>query len=333
MMEVTYSRNVFIPLSNACRNACAYCGFRSNHPEILPRHKVRLLLEQGAKHGCKEALFTLGEKPESHPKIAAQLKRWGYADSTEYLYELCHLALKNSLLPHSNPGVIGREELRYLGEVNASMGLMLENSSPRLLASGMPHHRSPGKEPTGRLRMIAEAGKLKIPFTTGLLIGIGETYDEVQDSLRELAEVHARYGHIQEIIIQNFKPKKGTPMASHPEPSYEAVLMAVKSAKKILPGITLQVPPNLNPSWPMLLSHGVSDLGGISPVTRDYINPEDAWPRVTELQNRLHLMGHRLRERLPIYPPYIFRGWFSEKTAPLIFKYIGEDGLVECIQE
>lgn len=327
-MDVTYSRNVFIPLCNACRNACTYCGFRSDAPEILPRRKVRLILEEGARHGCKEALFTLGERPETHPGIAAQLKGWGYSSIIEYLYDLCLLALDYGLLPHSNPGVVSRDDLNLLKEVNASMGLMLENSSPRLLEPGMPHYRSPGKDPSKRLRVIADAGRLKIPFTTGLLIGIGETHAEVRASLKDLARLHARHGNIQEIIIQNFKPKKGTPMASHPEPGYEAVLRAVRAAREILPDVTLQVPPNLNPEWHALLEEGVSDLGGISPVTHDYINPEDAWPRVRELRERLQIMGHRLRERLPIYPAYISMEWFSEKTAPLIFKYSGEDGLV-----
>ena len=327
-MDVTYSRNVFIPLSDACRNACAYCGFRRDEPQILPIRKVRILLEEGARHGCKEALFTLGERPESHPEIAAQLKSWGYSSVIEYLYDLCLLALDKGLLPHSNPGVISREELKLLKEVNASMGLMLENSSPRLLEPGMPHHRSPGKEPKKRLRVMADAGRLKVPFTTGLLIGIGETQDEVQASLEDIARIQSKYGNIQEIIIQNFKPKEGTPMAHHPTPGFEAVLSAVRAAREVLPDVALQVPPNLNPEWPVLLGEGVTDLGGISPVTQDYINPEDAWPRVKELKEKLRKMGHNLRERLPIYPAYISRGWFSDQVAPLIFKYAGKDGLV-----
>lgn len=325
---MTYSRNVFIPLSNACRNICAYCGFRSDRPTILSRRTVRRLLEQGSKRGCKEALFTLGENPESHPSIAKKLKKWGYADTIEYLYDLCLLALEYGLLPHSNPGVVDTEALRALREVNASMGLMLENSSPRLLAPGMPHHLSPGKNPELRLQFIAEAGRLKIPFTTGLLIGIGETYNEVITSLKDLASLQARYGHIQEVIIQNFKPKAGTPMAGYPEPGLADILKAVKAARELIPETAIQVPPNLNPHWHKLIDHGVSDLGGISPVTRDYINPEDAWPRIKELEERLKAMGHHLRERLPIYPAYIFKGWFSSKTAPLIFKYAGKDGLV-----
>lgn len=327
-MLITYSRNVFIPVSNACRNACGYCGFRSSEPEIMPIRRVRLILEEGGKHGCKEALFTLGERPETHPPIAAKLKAWGYSDVIEYLYDLCLLALEHGLLPHSNPGVVNEEELKSLREVNASMGLMLENSSPRLLLPGMPHYRSPGKDPRKRLQMIAHAGRLKIPFTTGLLIGIGETREEVRASIQDLAELHARYGHIQEIIIQNFKPKEGTPMANYPEPGLEAVLDAVRACRDILPGVTVQVPPNLNLAWDRLLREGVSDLGGISPVTPDYINPEDAWPRVDEIRERLLGLGHCLRERLPIYPAYISQGWFSEKTAPLIFKYVGKDGLV-----
>ncbi len=327
-MQITYSRNVFIPLSNACRNACAYCGFRSEKPWIMPLWKVERILLDGAKRGCKEALFTFGEKPESDQAIAKQLHRWGYSNVLEYLRDLCLLALKHGLLPHSNPGVLTREELKALKEVNASMGLMLENSSPRLCLQGMPHYLSPGKDPMLRLRTLENAGKLRIPFTTGLLVGIGETMKEIEDSLREIAELHSRYGHIQEVIIQNFRPKKGTPMEACREPSAYHMIWAIKLAKKHLPNISLQVPPNLNPhTWGVYLLFGADDLGGISPVTSDCINPSDAWPRIGEVESRLASMGYRLKERLPIYPEYVSRGWYSEELKPLIIKYADRNGL------
>lgn len=328
-MNVTYSRNVFIPLTNACRNACAYCGFRSSKPWIMSRQEVESLLLRGRKHGCKEALFTFGEKPESNPAIKRQLRHWGYSNVLEYLCDLCLLALKHGLLPHSNPGVLTLEELKALKEVNASLGLMLENSSPRLCIRGMPHHRSPGKNPRLRLRTIKNAGKLRIPFTTGLLVGIGETMKEIEASLLDIMELHSEYGHIQEVIIQNFRPKRGTLMASHPEPSVCDMVRVIKSAKKLLPSVSLQVPPNLNLyTWGIYLLFGVTDLGGISPVTSDYINPLDSWPSLEEVERRAATLGYRLRERLPIYPEYIARGWYSEELEPLIFKYADRGGLV-----
>lgn len=328
-MHVTYSRNVFIPLTNACRNACTYCGFRSSKPWIMSRREVESLLLEGKKHGCKEALFTFGEKPESSPAVSRQLRQWGYSDVLEYLYDLCLLAIKHGLLPHSNPGVLTMDELKALRDVNASLGLMLENSSPRLCLEGMPHHHSPGKNPRLRLRTLKNAGKLRIPFTTGLLVGIGETVEEIQASLRDIAELHSRYGHIQEIIIQNFRPKKDTPMEAHPEPSVYEMIWTMKSAKELLPDIGLQVPPNLNPyTWSIYLLFGVDDLGGISPVTSDYINPPDAWPMIEDVESRLTPLGYRLKERLPIYPKYIARKWYSEELKPLIFKYADKDGFV-----
>jgi 7,8-didemethyl-8-hydroxy-5-deazariboflavin synthase CofG subunit len=221
------------------------------------------------------------------------------------------------------------EELKALKDVSASLGLRLENSSPRLCLEGMPHYRSPGKNPRLRLRTIRNAGKLRIPFTTGLLVGMGESMEEIETSLRDIAELHSRYGHIQEIIIQNFRPKKGTLMEAYHEPSVYEMIWAIRLAKKILPKIGLQVPPNLNPyTWSIYLLFGVDDLGGISPVTNDYINPPDAWPKVEEVESRLTPLGYRLKERLPIYPEYIARGWFSGELKTLIFKYTDRDGLV-----
>ena len=324
---VTYSKNVFIPLTNACRNACAYCGFRSEKPYLMREEEVLRLLRAGAEAGCREALFTFGEQPEVYPEVERALTRMGYDNVVEYLYHLCEAALKLGLLPHSNPGVVGREELRTLREVNASMGLMLENASRRLCEPGMPHEHSPGKRPEARLRMIELAGKLRIPFTTGLLIGIGETEQEVAQSLLELKRLSEKYGHIQEIIIQNFKPKKGTPMESAPEPSLFRMLKTVRAAAELFPELAIQVPPNLNAyTYSAFILFGASDLGGISPVTSDYINPESPWPKEQDLQSVVNELGLPLRQRLPIYPKYIAMGWFSERVGEVISRCATEDG-------
>ncbi len=324
----TYSRNVFIPLTNACRNRCGYCGFRSRQPTLMSRTRVRAIMEEGARHGCKEALFTLGERPEVHPAIRAELRSMGYATVIEYLYDLCLEAKELKLLPHTNAGVIGGEELRALGEVNASLGLMLESVSERLCEPGMPHEGCPGKWPPARLEVLEEAGRLRIPFTTGILVGIGESYDEVIASLEAIKELHNRHGHIQEVIIQNFKPKRGTPMASHPEPSPLLLLKVIATAREMLPGIGIQTPPNLNSHWNLTLLYGANDLGGISPVTVDHINPEAPWPGLEGMRQRAADVGFRLRERLPIYPGFVLRGWYPAALGDLVADATDGSGLV-----
>ncbi len=325
---VTYSRNAFIPLTNACRNRCGYCGFRSDSPTIMERRKVVETLERARKMGCKEALFTFGERPEVYKEISVKLKSWGYSTALEYLYDLCLDAIRIGMLPHSNPGVVDRDELKALAEVNASMGLMLENVSDRLMSRGMPHEHSPGKRPELRMRVLEDAGKLRIPFTTGLLIGIGESEGEVMDSLRAIRAVNERYGNIQEVIIQNFKPHPGTPMASSKEPSPARMRKALKMASQLLNGVGIQVPPNLNRRWWDYLRWGANDLGGISPVTEDYVNPGYRWPVVEEIRGRLVRAGLNLRERLPIYPRYVVEGLYSEGLRGLIELYSDEEGLV-----
>ncbi|MEE9474732.1 MAG: 7,8-didemethyl-8-hydroxy-5-deazariboflavin synthase subunit CofG, partial [Candidatus Hydrothermarchaeaceae archaeon] len=228
-----------------------------------------------------------------------------------------------------NAGALEKDEMKALKEVNASMGLMLESASESLCEEGMPHEKSPGKRPDVRLRTIKNAGKLKIPFTTGLLIGIGETSEEVLDSVENIKTQNERYGHIQEVIIQNFKPKKGTPMEHCPEPDLPQMDAAVRAVKRIMPGTPIQVPPNLNPdTWPALVSAGVDDLGGISSTTKDYINPEAEWPHIQRLTSMAENIGITLRERLAIYPEFIKRGWYSEKIEELIERYTDAEGLV-----
>lgn len=293
----------------------------------MDRDSVLLLLKKGATARCTEALFTFGERPEVYPEIKKHLEEWGYSTVIEYLYDLCLDAIELGLLPHSNPGSISRRELNRLKDVNASMGLMLESSAKRLCESGMPHEKSPGKHPNVRLKVLEEAGLLGIPFTTGILIGIGETDEEVVNSLSAIKKINDKYGHIQELIIQNFRPKPCTMMADYPEPALKRIIFAVESAKEMFPGIGLQVPPNLNPGREgEFLRYGAHDFGGISPVTQDYVNPNDKWPSVARLQSIAAEQGFTLRERLPVYPEFF--KYVPERLKTLIASYSSEDGFV-----
>ncbi len=323
---LTYSKNVFIPVTNACANACGYCGFRSSDPYLLSKSKVEEMLKQAKKLGCTEALFTLGERAEEVQEIKYRLKKMGYSSMVEYVYELCEIALEAGLLPHTNMGTLTRDELEMLREVNASMGAMLENSSRRLCEKGMPHEKSPGKNPDLRLELLRNAGRLRIPFTTGILVGIGETPEEIFKSLRDIEEINRKYGNIQEVIIQNFKPKKGTPMENWKEPSIFTMLKTFRAAKEIVTS-PLQVPPNLNPGvYPLFVLFGAQDFGGVSPITKDYINPEAPWPKLEELRRASQELGIPLRERLPIYPEFIKKGWFSERVEEVISQLADEEG-------
>ncbi len=321
---VTYSKNVFIPVTNMCRNHCGYCGFRRSpdDPQAYIMQPVRIeeILKSGAQSGCTEALFTFGERPDEDAGYLRRLKAIGYDRTLDYLLDLCRMAIKMGLLPHCNPGVLSYEELALLKPLNASMGLMLETT-----AHLQAHEDSPGKVPKKRIESIANAGKLKIPFTTGLLVGIGETEDDRIKSLELIARLHRKYGHIQEVIIQNFTPKPGTAMEHHPPPKIDEMIRTVELAREILPDdVAVQVPPNLI-SPGMLIEHGATDLGGISPVTIDHINPEHEWPAVEQLEQKVG-MDVVLRERLPIYPQYIKQGWFSEEIRSLIQHLAGDDG-------
>lgn len=325
---VTFSKNVFIPVTNVCRNDCAYCGFKARHLRdayLLDEAEVLKFL-RGARHrGATEALFTLGEKPElsrEFPQYKDWLKELGYSSTLEYLRALCELAVREGLLPHTNAGVLSYEELRYLRDVNASMGLMLET-----VARVRAHERSPGKRPELRLRTIGDAGKLRIPFTTGILVGIGEAFSDIIASLEAIKRLHEKYGHIQEVIIQPFLPKPNTPMCNETSPSIELMKRVVVTARRILPkDVAIQIPPNLVPLERLkeFLELGASDLGGISEVTLDYINPEAAWPSENELEAAVK--PFLLRERLPIYPRFVRRGWYGERLSTLIERYSDEEG-------
>ena len=310
---ITFSRNVFLPLTTACRNRCGYCSFRTPVQEgcILAQDAVEKTLRNGAALGCTEALFTFGERPEEEPGFSEMLAPHGYATILDYCEAMCRKAIGYGILPHTNAGILTYEEMERLRPVNASMGLMLETT-----AEIPAHATSKGKSPDVRLAMMEDAGKLKIPFTTGLLLGIGETMADREDSLLAIRDLHKRYGHIQEIIIQNFCPKPGTPLAHGRTPTTDEICVTIQMAKDILqPEIAVQIPPNLVDAR-LLIACGVDDLGGVSPLTIDYVNPEHPWPALEELKN---IAGNaELVERLCIYPRYIERGWFDPGMQPLI---------------
>src|SRR6185369_12747067 len=272
--RITYSKKVFIPLTNLCRDYCGYCTFRKD-PDQAGAHtmtpdEVISVAEAGARLGCKEALFSLGDRPEAvFPAMREQLVRFGHRTTLGYLAEMCErVSNETGLLPHANPGLMGRKDLERLRAFNPSMGLMLESTSDRLTLAGMAHDNAPDKPPALRLKTIEEAGRLKIPFTTGILIGIGETRDERVDSLFAIRELHKRYGHIQEVIIQNFRAKPEIPMRDHPEPSQSDHARTIAVARLVLGEMNVQAPPNLSDDrYPFLIRAGINDWGGISPLT------------------------------------------------------------------
>jgi FO synthase len=315
---VSFSKKVFIPLTTLCRDYCSYCTFRKDPGQpgahFMTPDEVLALAEQGRNAGCKEALFSLGDQPERiFPEAREFLRRQGFARTLDYVAAMSELVLeKTGLLPHANPGVMDRSALERLKDSNASVGLMLENVSVRLMRDGLPHAKAPDKVPALRLRTIEEAGELSLAFTTGILIGIGETMEERVDSLLAIRALHEKYGHIQEVIVQNFRAKADIPMASQPEPSLEEMLRTVALARLILgEKINIQAPPNLSyGDFPRLLDAGINDWGGISPVTKDFINPEAAWPQIDFLKSETEARGFTLRERLAIYPEYVGRAEF-----------------------
>ncbi len=307
--QVTFSRNVFIPLTNLCRDRCAYCTFAKLPDDPAARTyelgEVASVAREAARVGCIEALLCLGDKPEvAYRPHRDWLRARGFASTAEYLVEACRVAFEAGMLPHTNAGVLSQDEMAALRPWNASMGLMLETTSQRLRQKGGPHYYAPDKEPSRRIRMHQEAGELGIPFTTGILLGIGENDGERVDTLLAIRDLADRYGHIQECIIQPFHPKPDTPMRGVAALSNEEVAGWVALARLILgPKMNVQAPPNLAPdALELLLAAGLNDWGGVSPVTLDFINPEAPWPTLRELRARTEAAGARLRERLPVYP-------------------------------
>jgi FO synthase len=334
---ITYSRKVFIPLTNLCRDRCGYCTF-AREPGDAKAHtmtpdQVLAVARAGRAAGCKEALFSLGDKPElRYPEYCEWLERRGFRSTIEYLRAMCQLVFEETgLLPHANPGVLSRQEMEQLRPVNASMGMMLETTSARLLAPGEAHHRCPDKVPKVRIAALESAGELRVPFTTGILMGIGETLDERVDALFAIRELNDKHGHIQEVIVQNFRAKSDTLFASRSEPTAIDVARTAAVARLILgSSVNLQVPPNLSQdSYGFYLLAGINDWGGISPVTRDFINPEMAWPQIAALETVTREAGFELRERLAAYPEYLTDPrWMAEPMRNRALAYTNGDGLV-----
>jgi len=309
---ITYSRKVFLPLTNLCRDYCGYCIFRRDPGEpgahTMTPEEILSTARAGEMMGCTEALFSLGDKPELiFPEMRETLRHLGYKSTLHYLEAMCELVLRETnLLPHPNPGLLSAEWISRLAAVSPSMGLMLESTSHSLLAADAAHNNAPDKVPARRLRTIEEAGKLRVPFTTGLLIGIGETPEDRVDTLLAIRDLHERYGHIQEVIVQNFRSKPTIPMAHVPEPGRGEMLRTVAVARLLMPNVNIQAPPNLNaPYYEELLDAGINDWGGVSPLTPDYINPEKPWPHLEELRLRTESKGCQLRQRLPVYPEFL----------------------------
>jgi len=313
---LTYSPKVFLPITNLCPNRCSYCTFReyphSPRAQTMLPDDVRHVSRLGRTMGCSEALLCLGDHPErAFPSYAARLSALGCNSTLEYLERCCAIALEEGLLPHTNAGVLTKDEMLRLKPLNTSLGLMLESSSPRLCRPGGPHGKSPDKDPTLRLGMIRAAGELRVPFTTGILIGIGETRSERVASLRAIGDLHEQFGHIQEIIVQNFRAKPGTRMAGHREPDIHELAAAIAVARLMFPDMNIQAPPNLSPrDHRLLIGAGINDWGGISPLTADFVNPEAPWPSLTALSAVCREEGFTLRPRLPIYPEFIDRPGF-----------------------
>ena len=333
--SVSYSKKVFIPLTHLCRDYCGYCTFRADpqvgvQPYMRP-DQVLAVAEAGRNAGCKEALFSLGDQPERvFPEAKRFLKKLGFDRTLEYLAAMSELVLEETgLLPHSNPGLMGADDLRRLRETNISVGLMLESASLRLGRPGEAHWKAPDKVPSLRLRTIANAGQLSIAFTTGILIGIGETTEERVDALLAIHSANRKYGHIQEVIVQPFRVKPDIRMANSPEPSTEDLERTIAVARLILGGeMNVQSPPNLlSENYPDLLKAGINDWGGISPVTKDFINPEAAWPQISSLAARSVGAGFVLRERLAIYPEFSSRKQFvNARLQPHLRRLQAEDG-------
>ncbi len=337
---ISYSRKVFIPLTHLCRDVCHYCTFaqppRKGEAAYLTPEQVLEIARAGERAGCKEALFTLGDKPELRYGAArAALERMGYATTLDYLEAVARLVLsETSLLPHLNPGLMEAEDFARLRKVSASMGIMLESASARLLAKGMAHHGSPDKEPRLRLECIAQAGAAQVPFTSGILIGIGETRAERIEALLALRHLHDAYGHIQEVIIQNFRAKPDTRMAAAKEPDLDDLLWTIAVARLIFGSeMSLQAPPNLSPGvLAQLIGAGINDWGGVSPVTPDFVNPEAPWPQLDHLARETARAGKHLLERLTIYPAFALRPerWLDQALHTKVLQAQDSEGFARA---
>jgi len=334
---ITYSRKVFIPLTHLCRDVCHYCTFAQTPRRIeqpyMALDKVLEIAGEGARLGCKEALFTLGEKPELRYRAAREaLQALGFGTTLEYLAHVARAVLEQTgLFPHINAGNMDADEIAMLRPFAPSMGIMLESASERLCGKGMPHHGSPDKTPQARLQTMRLAGAARVPFTSGILIGIGETRRERVESLLALRAVHREYGNLQEVIVQNFRAKAGTRMSAAPEPDLEELLWSIAVARLVLgPEMNIQAPPNLSPGvLPKLIEAGINDWGGVSPLTPDFVNPEAPWPHLEQLAGETASAGKFLQERLTIYPAFVRdgAGWVDESLRTPLLVAVDATGL------
>lgn len=328
--NITYSRKIFINLINLCKDECSYCTYKKepNSPDalMLDPDKALHIAKMGKKMRCTEALIVTGERPETKYIVAKNwLNRFGFSNLVELISHLSDKILKETgLLPHTNAGSLTKKEMSFLKKTNVSLGMMLENSSERLLERGMVHENAPSKNPKVRLKSLISAGELKIPITTGLLIGIGEELSDVIKSLLIIRELNKKYNNIQEIIIQNFSPKHGTGMEFSPKPSDDYFLKCISIARILLKDMNIQVPPNLSPNvYSRYIDAGINDWGGISPLTPDYVNPEFPWPSIQEVEQTTMRKGFNLRARLPIYPSFIIDNQLNSQFIDIeLKKYI-----------
>lgn len=307
----TFSKKSFFNLVNLCRDTCDYCTYKSEPNQqktsMMSKENVRDLAKLAKKYKCVEALFVTGERPEQKYQEAREwLRENGFSSTAEYLVHASEIALSEGLFPHTNAGNLTKSEINEFKKTNVSMGLMLENSSERLTKEGMPHHLAPSKNPRARIQVLENAGDLKMPMTTGLLVGIGETPNETIDSIFDIKKLHQKYGHIQEVILQNFQPKHDTKMGDYAsaEENYFKIIVAL--TRIIMPQMNIQIPPNLSPnSYQSFLQVGINDWGGISPLTPDYVNPEFSWPKIEYVAENTESAGYELKARFPVYPEFM----------------------------
>ncbi len=332
---ISFSKNFFIPLTQLCRDNCSYCTFKYEPGEgelLYSPEKVLEAARKSTELGCTEMLFVSGDKPELvYDVYRKELNKMGYDSTSDYMIAMSELCLKEGIFPHSNLGIAKPEELKRFKNSNPSMGLMLESISERLMEPGEAHYRCPDKYPRARIKTISDAGKLNIPWTSGILIGIGETWEERVDSIFELKRISDEFGHIQEIIIQNFSPKPGIKMEGSPVPTDLDMIKTVAIAK-ILMGkdVNIQVPPNLNlKTYTLHIFSGVNDLGGVSPLTIDYVNPESPWPQLDIMKKNISEFGFTLRERLPVYPEYLDKRFLTDNIYNKALKFVDETGYIK----
>ncbi|MFB5637107.1 MAG: 7,8-didemethyl-8-hydroxy-5-deazariboflavin synthase subunit CofG [Nitrosarchaeum sp.] len=330
---VTFSKKAFFNIVNLCKDTCSYCTYKAEPGErkasMMSKQEIKQLLSLAKKYRCVEALFVTGEQPEQrYQEVRNWLKTNGFKSTAEYLIHASELAIETGLFPHTNAGNLDKEDLKELQKTNVSMGIMLENISERLTQKGMPHHLAASKRPKARLEVLENTGRLGIPMTTGILVGIGETPIEIIDSILAIRKLHEEYGNIQEVIVQNFQPKQDTMMKDVPAVDENYFKIVVALTRIIMPKMNIQIPPNLSPSsYHSFLSVGINDWGGISPLTPDYVNPEFSWPEIKKVEKDSENAGFKLKCRFPVYPEFF--SFVSKELRDKMKNMEDEEGLVK----